>query len=101
MTRPIPDKLIRNLGRAPLVDLERITGRPAIRATVTPLLAETLTLVALGLTNPQIARFLGISLEAARDRVGRLLRLYDAKTRTQLTANAIRRGDIDVVRREK
>lgn len=92
--RPIPDRLVAKLAAAPLVDPAMIGRRRSIDATLTPALADVLPLVADGLSNKSIAVELGIGIEAVRDRVKRLLRLYDARNRTNLAAIAIRRGDV-------
>lgn len=91
---PIPDRLLRNLERAPIVDTAKLRTFRVVNPTLTPALLAVLERVAVGRTNPQIAADLGISLEAARDRVKRLLRLYDARNRTHLAALAIRAGDV-------
>ena len=80
LSRPIPERLIENLARAP-------------RRRLTPALEEALELAALGRTDGEIALELGISLPAAKDRVLRLLALYEVRNRTELAA-LVARGAI-------
>lgn len=59
---------------------------------MTPVLWETLKLVAAGRTNRQIADELGISYETAKDRVKRLLTYFDARNRTEVAGRCYREG---------
>ena len=54
--------------------------------------AQTLTLIAEGMSNKQIARQLGISDGTVKVYVKNLLRKRDAKTRLELAASVHRRG---------
>jgi DNA-binding NarL/FixJ family response regulator len=93
MTNPIPDALIRSLGRAPLVRHPRWrcgAGRAQRPVRMTPALYETLKLAARGKTSPEIAATLAISLVEAKDRVKRLLAFFDARNRTELAAIVFR-----------
>lgn len=94
LSRPIPDKLIRDIARLPEHDEPFSRRYSGSRLTVTPRLRYTLRLVALGWTNRRIADELGATEEGVRDRVKRLLSIYHARNRTELVAKAIRAGDV-------
>ena len=87
---PIPDKLIRSLGRAPLVRFPR--KNYAVRMTLSH--HYTLYLISFGLSDKRIAYLRGFTQEKVKWQVKQLLRIYDVRNRTELVATAIRRGDI-------
>jgi NarL family two-component system response regulator LiaR len=80
LSRPIPDKLIAALRDAPLVKNPRLSHARKL----TPALQAVLPLIADGKTDQEIADQLGITLPATKDRVLRLLALYDVDNRTEL-----------------
>jgi len=87
----IPDKLLRNLARAPLAVHARDYKPRTEDVHLTPELYETLKLLCrTGGTNRDLGEGLGVSLEAARDRVKRLLAYFDVPTRTALVAKCYR-----------
>lgn len=88
LTNPIPERLISDLRRAPLV------SRPGRhrwkRMRLTPALYEALKLMAKGESNAQIADHLGIGFWAAQERTRRLLAYFDVPNRTALVAKCYR-----------
>lgn len=64
--------------------------------TLTPLMRETLELVAQGHTNTEIGEILHYSMEGVKDHVKRLLAYYDARNRTHLVTRAFQKGDLKV-----
>jgi DNA-binding NarL/FixJ family response regulator len=89
LSRPPPDRLIANL------ELARDVPRYAIRRRadeMTPVLWETLKLVAAGYGNPRIAAELGEELETIKSRVQRLLGYFDARDRLELVVRCYREG---------
>jgi DNA-binding CsgD family transcriptional regulator len=90
LSRPIPDALIRDIGRLPLVRYVRRYRGGSDRIMLTPQLYETLKLAAGGATTPQIAETLGISESAASESVKRLLAYFDVPNRTALAAKCYR-----------
>ncbi len=87
LSQPIPDALIRDIGRTRLMRHVRPYGA---RRALTPALYETLKLLAQGLTNRQIGEQLQIDEETARARVKRLLAYFDVANRTELAARCYR-----------
>lgn len=55
------------------------------RHTLTARQSEIVHLVSRGFTNPEIGRMLAISMNAVKRHVSRLLAMYDASNRTELT----------------
>jgi DNA-binding NarL/FixJ family response regulator len=53
---------------------------------------QVLRHIALGLSNREIARSLGISIETVKEHVQNILRKVDANDRTQAAVWAVRRG---------
>lgn len=90
MSRPIPEKLIKNLGKATL------TGRLGrqYHTRMTMRRHWVLAGVAAGLSNPAIAQQLGLSSETVKRQVSLLLDMYGARNRTHLVALAYRKGDL-------
>lgn len=84
LSKPIPDKLIANLRKAPELDPYR-ASRYA-RGTLTERLERTLELVVCGYSNREIAEMTHYSEEAVKDHVKRLLAIYHARNRTHLAA---------------
>lgn len=82
LSRPIPDKLFRNLRLARHVTYVRRNVRR--RRQLTPAMYESLKLIAAGRSDPYIAAVLGISTAEAKDRTKRLLAYFDVRNRTEL-----------------
>jgi len=92
-SQPIPERLIVDLATA--LDVPRHIRKYAGReARMTPALWETLKLVAAGYSSPRIANELGVSPSQAKDRVKRLLALFDARDRMELVVRCYREGII-------
>jgi NarL family two-component system response regulator LiaR len=79
-----------------LVEEPREASDEEYRASVSPREMDVLELVAGGLTNPQIAERLNISLSTASFHVHNLLDRLGAKTRTEAVAIAVREGLVDL-----
>ena len=94
MSRPIPDRLIRDLARAPLLPLYACRRYASANMNLTPNLLETLPLVCQGFSNKEIAARRHYSEEATKDHVKRLLAIYRARNRAHLAALAVARGDV-------
>lgn len=92
---PIPDKLIRNLGNAPLVSRPRRTMHPSL----TPRMREVLALVCEGYTNAEIGKRIGCSEETVKSHVKRLLDYFQARNRAHLAAIAVSSGRVTRVSR--
>lgn len=90
MSQPIPEKLIVDLANAlegPRFIDRKYAGHPG---RVTPILWETLKLIAAGYSEPRIARELGVSRAAVNDRTKRLLAIFDARNRMELVVRCYR-----------
>lgn len=94
MSRPIPERLISDLARAPLLPLWAC--RRQVNHTLTPALRETLPYVCHGYTNREIAERLQYSEDAIKDRVKRLLAIFRARSRAHLAALAVAQGYVDL-----
>lgn len=90
LSRPIPDELIRDLGKAPLVN--HPTHHARRERAMTPVLWETLKLLAAGRSTPYIAESQGCSFAAAADRVRRVLGIFDVGSRMELVVRCYREG---------
>lgn len=90
LSQPIPERLIVDLANA--LEPPRHWRRRPAPAHMTPLLWETLKLVAAGHTTPRIAEEFGIPLETARDRVKRLLSYFDEPNRMAIVVRCYREG---------
>jgi DNA-binding NarL/FixJ family response regulator len=93
LSNPIPEKLIRDLGRVPLVT-HAIDYRSSEQRRLTPALWETLKLLAAGYTTSQIAEASDCSFEAAADRVRRVLARFDTRSRMEVVVRCYREGII-------
>lgn len=82
MSRPIPDKLIRNIGR--------IDGAIAM----TPTRWEILKLLASGKSNHEIAEIRGVSYDTIRKEVRKIYLRLEVPNRTALVAKCFREGII-------
>ena len=91
---PIPDKLIRALGRAPLVEESKITSPVRLTLALSKRERETLLLLSHGCTLAQAGDALGLGYETVRthDRSARFK--LRAKNSTHAVAEAIRLGII-------
>ena len=69
---------------------------PAAAADLTLRERQVVALLAEGLSNKEIARKLGISLDTAKFHVGRVIDKLDATGRTDAVAHAARLGVIDL-----
>ncbi|KDB10507.1 two component transcriptional regulator, LuxR family [Burkholderia sp. lig30] len=85
----LDDDLVRLLAED---DGPPVADSGARAADLTAREAQTLTLIADGMSNKQIARVLGISEGTVKVYVKNLLRKLDAKTRLELAASVHRRG---------
>lgn len=90
MTRPIPERLIADLARAPLLEENLIREYSTGKRTLTPALAAVVPLVIEGKPYRVIAKELGITHYSAQDRIKRLLALYRARNRVHLAAMLVR-----------
>lgn len=81
-SQPIPDRLIRNIGRIERDD------------RMTPRRWETLKLLAQGHSTREIAAARGVALDTARKDVATLLRRLEVPNRTALVAKVYREGII-------
>ncbi len=82
-----------------LLDLPARTAAPASSrnsAELTPREHDVLELLAVGLSNKQIAAKLGISSHTAKFHIGAILSKMDAATRTEAVVRAVQRGIIVV-----
>jgi DNA-binding NarL/FixJ family response regulator len=84
------------LGSQSLVEEPREASGEEYRASISPREMDVLGFVAGGLTNPQIAERLGISLSTVNFHVHNLLDRLGAKTRTEAVGIAVREGLIDL-----
>jgi DNA-binding NarL/FixJ family response regulator len=75
-------------------ELDRRNGDTLGATNLTRREFEVLSLVAQGLTNPQIAKRLQISLHTTKIHVHHMLEKLCAKTRTEAVATARRRGEL-------
>lgn len=83
LSNPIPDRLFRDLREAPLVKYPR----RHVGGVMSAELYETLKMLCrTTATNVELGEQLGISPEAAKDRVKRLLAYFDVRNRTALVA---------------
>jgi DNA-binding NarL/FixJ family response regulator len=55
---------------------------------------EIVELIAAGYSNPEIAERVHLSPHTVKDRVAKLMSVFDARSRTEVVANAARRGVI-------
>jgi len=79
-SQPIPERLIRNIGRVDRQD------------RMTPRRWETLKLVAQGLSNREIAAIRGVSYDTVRKDVRALYSRLEVPNRTALVAKVYREG---------
>lgn len=96
MSQPIPEKLIRDLSRAPLLEAWRIRRYAGLRAELTPTLRRALWLVCEGFTTREIAARTYYSEEAAKDHIRRLVVMFGARNRAHLAALAVAQGYVDM-----
>lgn len=97
MSRPIPEKLIRDIGRAEVLEAWEINRvRRTLRSSLTRTLLVTLPYVCYGYSNAQIAERLFYSEDAVKDHVRRLLVIFRARNRAHLAAKAVARGIVDM-----
>ena|SRR5215813_13985109 len=92
LSRPIPDKLIKDLADAPLVEEQINTFLRGRSRKLTPALIGILIDICSGYTEKQIAEMHRLSEDAVKDRTKRLLALYRARNRTHLVATVLRNG---------
>jgi DNA-binding NarL/FixJ family response regulator len=78
-----------------LLDLASRVSDPAHEAGLTSRERDVLPLIAEGLLNKEIARRLGMSEQTVKNHLNNMFRKLDAKTRTQLVAEARKRGILD------
>lgn len=92
LEQPIPERLLRDLRRAPLVDEVTLGPGDGERPPLSRRQAEVLELVADGLTNRQVAEVLGISVETVKTHLRWAHIQLGSRTRTQAVAIALTRG---------
>jgi len=81
--------------RSLVVDLAAAAPSPAARAGLTPRELEMLPLLAEGQRNKEIALQLGVGDQTVRNHLSRMYRKLGAGNRTQMIAEARRRGILD------
>lgn len=94
--RPLPDKLIEALRRAPLVEEGVIDQHSRyVDCDLLPTELVAVKLASFGLTDSEIADVLGRSLHSVKSQMKRAMRKLRAKNRTHLVAISLRQGVIE------
>lgn len=106
MSQPIPDRLIRNLARAPDLSANltpsrimkaRLCGAGSLEPDeLPPRLVRVLALVCQGYTDREIADQTHYAVETIKDRTKALMAVFRARNRTHLAALAVAQGYVDM-----
>ena len=96
MSQPIPDRLIRDLGRVPTLEPYEIRKYVWRESVLTPTLRATLELICKGYSTREIAEMRHYSEAAIQDHSKRLLAIFRARRRPHLAALAVAQGYVDV-----
>lgn len=95
-SRPIPERLIRDLSRAPLLESHQVRKYVSVHRNLTPTLYRTLELLCYGYSVREIAHRRHYSYTAIQDHSKRLLALFRARNRAHLAALAVASGYISL-----
>ena len=96
MANPVPDKLLRNLGRAQIFAPDDPLLRASIeRGTITPTEIRVVQWISVGLGDQDIADEMGRSVWTVKSQVCSVMRKLRAKNRGHAACIALREGIIN------